>query len=267
MTQNLVMTLNLNTASEYDFCNFYSELFIYSDRYKKYEYNEELNEYYVYKSSKYQKKIDYNVQIGKYFRTINNGCLHLKIVEYNIEYDFELLDFIDINFPAISKYLKTTNDYNIQIGFSRLFNDMSYEKSNYINDGVILGSNEDIKKILAIIYLVRRINFGSQLDKYNKVLVLSPLILNNIMDIIYNNQLTIYHIKYLINKEDIYFTLPLNIEDETIIDCYSLNVISELPETKFCFMFCKLIYRKLCTKTINNLINISQEEIFYESSC
>src|SRR6056297_1968125 len=126
MTQELIMTLNLNVASEYDFRNFYSDLFIYSSRYKTYEYNEELNEYYVYKCLEYQKKIKNNVQMGKYFRTISTGCLHLKIVEYNIEYDFELLEFIDVHFPAISKYLKTTNDYDIQISFSKLFNEMSY---------------------------------------------------------------------------------------------------------------------------------------------
>jgi len=253
MSDNLMLELNIDLDNKIKFCNFYKLL--KKSLYNYYLYDETRNSYYIYTSDKSRKKIRHNTQIGKYIRSYYNEMLFLEIFDYNFGFDQELIKFIKIFFPVIDNYLEETNNYDVYIGLGRLFNEDSFETNSIIDCSSSLYNSQNVKRILTLLYLIRRINFGKELDDYSKVLTLHPIILKNIYNVIVNCNITIYHIKRLMDLYDINtYELPLVLENEELISKYSSHIIYNYSETKFCYWFKELIYQKIKDIQISELL-------------
>jgi len=254
MSDKLMLEINVDFDNKMKFCDFYKLL--KKSVYNYYLYDETRNSYYIYSSNKSRNRIRHNIQIGKYIRTYYDEMLFLEIMDYNFGFDQELITFIEKFFPVINSYLEETEDYNVYIGLGRLFNGHTFENNSIIDISPALYVSQDIKRILTLLCLIRRINFGKELDEYSKVLTLHPVILKNIYNVIFNCNITIYHIKRLIDLYRIHtYDLPLLLENEELISKGSLNVIYQYPETKFCYWFKELINRRLQHTQIKELLN------------
>lgn len=251
----LLLTIDPLIEDEYTFRDFFR---LIMKKRIEYEYNDENEMYYVYES-------DYMIsrkrqQIGKFFKLCNNEIYHLKLFEYDIKYDYELLDFIEEKFSAINKYLKETRDYDVRIGIGRYIDTHTVQSFDFLSKWFELYNYEEIKRILAILSLIRKINFQDCLNDYDDILVLDKSLISCLYDIIYKNNMNMYHIMYLVEKykstlEKINIGFPIDLGVNIMFDGMSHNVLKQLTEFQYHHYFNELVRKELTTEVMREMLN------------
>lgn len=252
MKKEKIMSLSIKDDSDEKTSAFYEMMM---QNFITWEYDDINEVYHLVSDERRRRFIKPNTQIGRYLRKAHNGMLLLNIVEYSIKDDDELLKFIKDNFNGLHEYLKDTQDYNIQIGIGRKFFSYHMEEPSREIESSGFHKNLEIKRILAILYLVRKINHGYDLDNYSKVLALSMYVIDRIISEILDKKITMHNMVRIIDGNRVTL-LPLILEDEVLVTGLSQCIINECREVKFCKVFIDIINR--------NITTIHFDKMFYD---
>lgn len=163
-----MLTFNPNGANDYDLYDVYNLLKKRSNI--DYTYDPQQKDYNIWISEYHS--INYR-NIGEHFKWESSTLHYFHPIEIDIQYNYELLEFIRDELPGLYEYINDNQEYTCKIGLSRELLKNYIETSDYVNEySYRFHYDRDVTNLSALLYLIRKLVCSQYFSKYEDILVL-----------------------------------------------------------------------------------------------